>query len=413
MMAEKLTLRYVPLSTVHKWDRNPKPHDIGKLLQSFERYGFKDPMKFEPTLNDGAGGIVEGNGRAEVLELMQTEGRDPPVGVGANGKQWFVPVLFGVDAKSRAEAEAYAIDHNALTLLGGDFGPEWPTRLYEEDGLKDVLLDLGKLDELPLAIDGDDLDALFRTQPPPDPGAQTDKAEELLKLWKVERGQVWEVGRHRVMCGDATKAGDVETLLSGEKPGLVVADPPYGMRLDTDYSKLKGSAKSPSAMGYRYSPVVGDDRDFDRRNVGIDAPEEFWFGADYYRRTIPSGGSWYVWEKRPEGCEEMVGNDFELLWSRVTHKRRMLRYRWVGYTARETGERRSHPAQKPAALIGSIINGIGKDPVVDPFLGSGTTMVAAEQLGRVCYGMEIEPKYVAVTLQRMADMGLEPKLANG
>jgi hypothetical protein len=158
---DRLDLRYVPLAQVRKWDRNPKPHDIGLLIRSFRRYGYKDPLKFEPTLNDGEGGIVEGNGRTEALERLKADGEEPPRGIPANGKDWLAPVLFGVDAKSQAEAEAYAVDHNALTLLGGDFGPEWMGQLYEEGTLKSVLTDLGGLDELPLSIDGDDLDSLL------------------------------------------------------------------------------------------------------------------------------------------------------------------------------------------------------------------------------------------------------------
>jgi len=159
--AAAMELRPVPLEQLRRWDKNPKPHDIGRLIQSFQRYGFLDPPAFDCHLNDGKGGIKEGNGRYEALSMMRANGDPSPRNIVEANGDWLVPVLFGVDAKSEAEAEAYALDHNALTVLGGDFGADWITNLYGEDGLKDVLLDLGKLDELPVSIDGDDLDALL------------------------------------------------------------------------------------------------------------------------------------------------------------------------------------------------------------------------------------------------------------
>jgi len=131
------------------------------------------------------------------------------------------------------------------------------------------------------------------------PEADVDRAEELQQKWQVQLGQVWEIPsltvldrRHRVMCGDSTKAEDMARLMGGRKADAIVADPPYGMQLLVD-------------------------------------------------------------------------------------------------------------------LIGRT-----KGLIIDPFLGSGTTMVAAEQAGRICYGMELEPKYVAVALERMSDMGLQPELVD-
>lgn len=161
-MSEKLTLKYVALSTVRLWDRNPKPHDIGALIQSYEVHGFKDPPSFEPELNKGEGGTVEGNGRVEALQAMLEGGADPPRGIGlSRTKEWTIPVLFGVDAPSEAAAEAYALDHNALTIIGSNFGPSWATELYDIDPLTEILTDLAAMDKLPVSIDGDDLDAIL------------------------------------------------------------------------------------------------------------------------------------------------------------------------------------------------------------------------------------------------------------
>jgi len=256
-----------------------------------------------------------------------------------------------------------------------------------------------------------------------DPGAQTDRAAELQKKWRTKQGQLWQVGRHRLLCGDSTKAENAARVMGNEKINVCVTDPPYGMGLDTDWSGIRGTGRSlgfqKSVRGKAYAPVHGDDKPFDPQPVfdlwGHEVAEMFLFGADYYAERIPnrSNGSWLVWDKRKESQADGFGSEFELIWSRSKHKRRILRHEWFGFLREgEHGESRTHPTQKPVALIADLLlQWSSPDSLVsDPYLGSGTTMVAAEQLGRICYGMEIEPKYVAVSLERMAGMGLEPKL---
>ena len=138
------------------------------------------------------------------------------------------------------------------------------------------------------------------------------------------------------------------------------------------------------------------------------------WGADYFYSGLPKGGSWIVWDKRNESSDGLVGNHFEVLWSSNPHRRRMIRHLWAGFTARNQDQNRTHPTERPVPVLVDIIQTHLKADavIVDPFLGSGTTMVAAEQLGRVCYGIEIEPKYCAVVLERMAAMGLTPELAD-
>lgn len=162
MAEERLQVRYVPLDTLEVWDRNPKRHDFAKLSSSIHRYGFKDPPKFEPSLNDGRGGIVEGNGRTAVLRSMKSAGEDPPRGIAIDSEnQWLVPVLFGLDAKSQAEAESYGIDHNALTLGGSGLAFEDLVQLFDEEALQSLLRDTPDASELLVSIGTADLDALL------------------------------------------------------------------------------------------------------------------------------------------------------------------------------------------------------------------------------------------------------------
>jgi len=159
---ERLQVRYVPLGTLELWDRNPKRHDLDRLAASIRQYGFKDPPKFEPSLNGGRGGIVEGNGRAEVLRAMQDAGEEAPRGIGVDDAgTWHAPVLFGVDAASRAEAEAYGVDHNALTLGGSGFGFEDLVQLFDEESLQQVLEGIPDAGSLLASLDQVDVDALL------------------------------------------------------------------------------------------------------------------------------------------------------------------------------------------------------------------------------------------------------------
>lgn len=160
--SERLQVRYVPLETLVLWDRNPKKHDLAKLRESITRYGFKDPPKFEPSLNGGKGGIVEGNGRSTVLLQLKRSGADPPRGVAVDESgRWAVPILFGVDAQSQAEAESYGLDHNSLTLGGSGLPLADVIRIYDEQTLVELLRDRSDLGEHLVSFSTADLDDLL------------------------------------------------------------------------------------------------------------------------------------------------------------------------------------------------------------------------------------------------------------
>jgi hypothetical protein len=159
-MDEKLRLEYVSLSKVILWENNLKLHDIGGVINSIKQHGFKDPPKYEPYLNNGSGGIVEGNGRSVALDNMRKNGENPPRGVlVTEDGDWLIPILFGVDADSEAAAEAYGIDHNVTTILGGDFDITDHMRMWEH-GFVDQLIDLREQSAGVTSFSGDDIDLL-------------------------------------------------------------------------------------------------------------------------------------------------------------------------------------------------------------------------------------------------------------
>jgi len=150
-------LEYIPLEELRQWDKNPKLHDIGAISQSIKRYGFKDPPKFEPSLNGGVGGIVEGNGRIEALYMMKRMGEKPPSGIILEAGEWYIPVLFGVDAKKETEAEAYGIDHNNITMMGGTYTPLDMAGIWDENQYLDLIK---SLELTPVSVDWESLNLL-------------------------------------------------------------------------------------------------------------------------------------------------------------------------------------------------------------------------------------------------------------
>ena len=238
-----------------------------------------------------------------------------------------------------------------------------------------------------------------------DPGPQMDKAEELREKWGTERGQLWEVGRHRLMCGDVLNGEHHAELLQGQTVDLVLTDPPYGVGVD--YGDFEDTKENVRALIDAFMPMI------DMWPVILltsghrcmwDYPRPTWVLAWVH----PAGMGRNPWGFTQFNPVLAFGKDPYLSQGKGSRPDSLV-------LATDRDGEQLHPTTKPLKVWtwllerGSTTAG---DHILDPFLGSGTTMVAAEQLGRICYGMEIEPKYVAVTLERMAGMGLEPRLVS-
>jgi DNA modification methylase len=242
-------------------------------------------------------------------------------------------------------------------------------------------------------------------------------------------GDLFEIGEHRLLCGDSTMIDQVEKLMNGEKADMVFTDPPYGMKLDADYSGMKSDIFKGGIGGKKYDNVKGDHDDFTEELINTifacfnDCKEIFIWGADYFAELLPNknDGSWVVWDKRANGnddvaedksSDKMYGSTFELCWSKNKHKRDIARVKWAGIFGMPSQDTkgRVHPTQKPIELANWFFNkwGNNNDLVADLYLGGGTTMVASHQLKRKCYGMELDPKYCQVIVDRMKK--LDPTL---
>ena len=186
-----LTLVYAPIDLIPYWEENFKKHDIGAIWQSIERYGFRDPFAWDKHLNDGNGGIVEGNGRREALEHGFKAGQKAPRGIMVKESRWYAPLLIGVDSTGEREAIAYGVSHNALVMSGSDFSAYDISKLFEPEAYLDTLKDLADFELLPVPFDGDYLDSLIE---------QMAQQDQDLDLGGKEKGDRGSDGKKEIEC---------------------------------------------------------------------------------------------------------------------------------------------------------------------------------------------------------------------
>jgi site-specific DNA-methyltransferase (adenine-specific) len=218
--------------------------------------------------------------------------------------------------------------------------------------------------------------------------------------------------------------GDCREVLPTLDPAtvnLVLTDPPYGIALDTkNASRQRGrpvGAKRGAGTGWAkandYPAVYGDDKPFEPSHL-LRFGRLVLFGANWYADSLPPSGSWLVWDKTAglTSKRELGFNDnadAELIWTNLGGPVRLVRHQWIGLMkATERGEGRLHPTQKPVALMRWLIERYSRpgDLILDPYAGSGSTLVAAQDTGRRCIGIEISEAYCDRAARRLDQMPL-------
>ena len=371
--------------------------DVTKLVDAIKEHGFITPFFIWKNKY-----VIDGKGREKALQTLVDEG-------------WKIPPLPFVEIEAKNAEEAKKM----VLLVSSQFG-KVTQESFEAftDGI-DIsslafelpAMTFGEIEVPGFAVDGVAEPEIKEIEP------QIDRAEGLAKKWGTKAGQLWIIKgkqEHRLLCGDSTNKEDVERLMGGEQIGVLHADPPYGMSLNTKFDEMFTNDPRHRKTG-GYDLVIGDDKPFDPSPFFGLCNDQFWWGADYYHHSLPAGGAWFCWDKRwnESGMklDEVVGNCLELCWSMQTRKRRVFRRTWSGHHGLQGEDTKSrvHPNQKPSDLSCDLIRETS-GLIFDPFLGSGTTILAAEQLNRRCFGLEISPKYCAVILERMTEAGCEARL---
>lgn len=168
LVGEQTETRWIPveMAAALGWKENPKSHDINAVVDSIAKYGFRDKPAFDANLhniNGGKGAIIYGNGRIEALMWMYKQKRDVPRGIKVDKEtgKWYVPIEYGLDAKNEEQAMAFAIDHNSLTLMGGDLSLSESVKIYDEAALIDILQTVYNAEEVSISFDPADLQSLI------------------------------------------------------------------------------------------------------------------------------------------------------------------------------------------------------------------------------------------------------------
>ena len=393
MKGINMNIKTIPIDDLKPYAHNPKQHpaeQIEKIARSITEFGFLVPI-----LIDADNLIIAGHGRlmaACKLGLVE------------------VPTI-RVDHLTEAQIQAYRIADNKLT-----------ESLWDLDMLESEISILQDMDfDIDLTgFDDIEIGELFSSDPEPEDfdadAAMDDESPPL-----VQTGELWILGDHRLLCGDSTKSEDVERLMDGEKMDMVFTDPPYGIDIVRgnvgDLSKGRvaqpaGPRKSGPVKGKIVNPkvyrkVVGDDRPFDPTFLLNLADTILLFGANNFASRLPDTPGWLVWDK---GISEKADfSSCELIWCNVGGHIRRYSFMWSGLI--RAGSRdaelkeRVHPTQKPVGLLSAILEDYSKpdQSVLDLFGGSGSTLIACEQLNRRCYMMELDPHYCDVILDRWAN----------
>lgn len=383
--------------------RNPRTHSdtqIAQIAASIREFGFNNPI-----LVDTKAGIIAGHGRlfaARKLGLAE------------------VPVIV-LDHLSEAQKRAYIIADNQLALNAG-----WDDEILRAElallQAEEFNLDLIGFEDRDLAQlladqDSEDLANIVPDVPP---------------VPITVFGDLWLLGKHRVLCGDSTDGPSVARLLAGAEPFLMVTDPPYGIELDSEWrdrAGLNGCRPAETSYvtrttGHTETSISGDTRaDWSDAFALVPSLEvAYVFHASRFTREVLDGllrigflhHQQIIWDKgRPVLTRTHYWFQHEPIW--YVRKKNAPWYGkpgknstiWVSPSPKFTmggsdEEKFDHPTQKPVELMRHpILNHTRRGELVyEPFLGSGTTLAAAELTGRVCFGVELDPKYVDVAVLR-------------
>jgi DNA modification methylase len=348
----------VPISRVKANSKNPriiKDEKFAKLVKSIQ--DFPDMLNKRPlvcyTDTDGQFVVLGGNMRLKAAKECKLKE---------------IPIILADEWTAEQRAEFLIKDNVGF----GEWDWEQLANEWDVQQLEDWGLDVPD-------FEGEELEAQEDNYEIPDV-VQTD----------IVLGDLFEIGEHRLLCGDSTDSDAVEMVLNGAKADLLT-DPPYGININMNMGRLKGQPKKFEEKGWDKGipEFFGILPLFNKQII---------WGGNYFADRLTPTKDWLCWYKKTKGLDFA---EFELAWTNCGMNGRLLEHHW-------SGEKKLHPTMKPVPVISWCIEYLDSNVIFDLFLGSGSTMVAAHQLKRKCYGMELDPKYCQVIIDRMRK--LDPSL---
>jgi DNA modification methylase len=360
--------------------RTHSPEQINKLRSSLREFGFINPI-----IIDKDYGVIAGHGR---LLAAKEEGMTE------------VPCVFA-DHLTEAQKKAYIIADNRMALDAG----------WDEELLR-VEIEALQADAFDLALTGFDekeLSKLF------DDGNETEDdgfnvEEELKRPVFSKAGDVWTLGRHRLICGDSTKAETYETLMEGKKANLVVTDPPYNV----NYEGTAGKIQNDNMASEKFFDFLFDAFS-NMEKVMADDASIYVFHADTeglnFRKAFDAAGFYLsgccIWKKPSlvlgRSPYQWIHEPCLFGWKKSgKHQWYSDRKQTTVWEFEKTKKNTDHPTMKPIPLLSYPIanSSMSNTLVLDPFGGSGSTLIACEQMDRSCYTIELDEKYCDVIVRR-------------
>lgn len=399
-MSDEISITEIPIGKLHPHPKNPKQHpqeQLDRIKRSLVEFGWgkvsvtaiKQPEKDSYT-------IITGHGIVEAARQL--------------GYKLIPTRLLEL---SPEKAAAYVIADNKLAEIA-PWDKEVLMSLIEDIEVSDIDVELTGFTMEEISDIAEELNPQEIVEAP---------VPDVPKKPKSKVGDIYQLGKHRLMCGDSTDKKDLDRLLIGNNVDLLLTDPPYGIDIvqnDRVGTNRQGQGKVPAT---KYKTIEGDQKPFNPQFMLKYADKIILFGANHYASQLPDNSHWLVWDKKDSrAADDNFFSDAELLWTNIKDRKNTVIYRhlWAGML--REGKRsvelkkRVHPTQKPVGLLAAIINDYTKkdELVLDLYHGSGSTLIACEQLSRTCYAMEIEPQYMDVTIKRWEDFtGLKAEKLKG
>ena len=347
-----MNIKSMKLEDLKEYGNNPRLNDgaVEYVAKSIEEFGFKVPI-----IIDKDNVIVAGHTRKKAAARLGLKE---------------VPVIVADDLNAD-QVKAFRLADNKVAEYS-----EWDMDL--------LMIELNDIDIEMDDFGFDDAEIIEEVE-------EDDFEMEVPEEPESKLGQVYQLGRHRLMCGSSIDKEEVKTLVDGNVMDLVFTDPPYGMN----------AVSKSGVLSKTYGTDIMND---DNNDVAVESfilsqelfggSKQVWWGANYYSHGLPDSECWIVWDKNNGGSDQ---TDAELAWTNFRSVVRM-------FTLASEKTNRVHPTQKPVKLIADIFDKFDKENtfshVVDFFGGSGSTLMACEQMNKTCYTMELDPKYVDVIIKR-------------
>lgn len=417
-MNEQLKVQYILIEELKNWDENPRINDeaAGKLTKLIEIHGFINPVIVTPDMK-----VRAGHTRIKAAKLMGIEK---------------VPAMI-VEFDSEEQAQAFSLADNKAG--------EWAEWDFKK--LVDILLrlDVGDFDTDITGFQMDEIEDMVNKfgERPISEEEEFDADEEVEKIESAFTlpGDIWTIGKHRLICGDATKLSDIKTLIGKQDITLVITDPPYNVNYvgkvgsimndnmgnDKFYEFLLDSFKNMEWALQKGSPFYifhADSEGLTFRKALQDSGLILHQVLVWVKNTFVMGHNDYHWQHEPiiYGWKEGAAHPWHGFRDKATviddgvidieamKKAELLDFvkemidKIDTTVLRENkpGRNADHPTMKPLPLIRKLMINSSRihQAVLDPFMGSGSTLIASEQLERICFGSELDPRYADVIVKR-------------